>query len=208
VHVGASPIGYAALSATGIPSVNESRGDPGVWRSTHSFAPHNAFTSTIEARVAALERSELWPGSWGPLVFKSPFEPTVAPWAAQISLSYPGGYSVHYELDPESNRYLRTMDGQPHLDGATGEQLAAANVVVQVIPDEVIDSEGRLDLAQTGVGAAYYFVDGTVSVGSWTKADFGSRTFFWDTAGNEVRFNTHAPTWIQVVPSDSVLRYG
>jgi hypothetical protein len=81
--------------------------------------------------------------------------------------------------------------------------LAATNVILQVVPDEVIDREGRLDLAQVGEGRALYFVDGVVIKGSWTKASLGSRTFFWDTAGNLVRFNP-GTTLVQLVPEGRI----
>jgi hypothetical protein len=99
------------------------------------------------------------------------------------------------------------MDGLVHRDGLTGDQLAARNVVVQVVPDQVIAREGRLDLAQVGQGPAYYFLDGMVMLGTWTKADFGSRTVFWDTAGNLVRLNAIGTTWIQLIPPEAVLEY-
>jgi Protein of unknown function (DUF3048) N-terminal domain/Protein of unknown function (DUF3048) C-terminal domain/PEGA domain len=209
VHVGASPIGYAALSATGIRNVNESYGDPGIWRSARRPPPHNAYTSTDDAFAAAALKGEGGPGTWGPLVFKDPSFPAQAPAATSIRIRYPplGWYDVSYTWDPETNTYPRVMAGRPHRDGLTGEQLAARNVVIQVVPDEVIDREGRLDLAQTGEGLAWYFVDGTVMPGTWTKADFGSRTFFWDTAGNLVRLNAIGTTWIQLVPPEASIEY-
>lgn len=209
VFVGASPIGYAALSATGIRSVNESWGDPGIWRSVRRYAPHNAFTDTLEARSVADAKDPGGPGSWGPLLFKDPAIRTPQPPITSLRVRYPPGgwYSVAYEYDWETNRYLRFMDGYAHRDGATGEQLAARNVIVQVVPDEVIDPEGRLDLAQVGEGPALYFVDGTLTEGSWTKADFGSRTLYWDTAGNFMRLNPDGATWIQLVPPEAVVQY-
>jgi hypothetical protein len=209
VHVGASPIGYAALSATGIRNANESYGDPGISRSRLRPPPHNAYTSTDDAFAAAALKGEGGPGTWGPLVFKDPSFPAQAPPATSIRIRYPplGWYDVSYTWDPSSNVYPRVMAGRPHLDGLTGEQLVARNVVIQVVPDEVIDREGRLDLAQVGEGPAYYFEDGTVTEGTWTKADFGSRTFFWDTAGNLVRLNALGTTWIQLVPPQAVIDY-
>jgi len=205
VHVGASPIGYAALGATGIRNVNESYGDSGVWRSVRRAAPHNAFTGAVEARAGADLKGPGGPGSWGPLVFKDPFELAVGTPVTSIRVRYPplGWYDVTYTYDPDANRYLRVMDGYRHRDQYTGEQLAAANLVIQVVPDEVIDREGRLDLAQVGEGRAVYFVDGVAIHGTWTKADYGSRTFFWDTAGNLVRFNPTGATWIQIVPPEA-----
>ena len=209
VHVGASPIGYAALSATGIRNVNESYGDPGIWRSRLRRAPHNAYTSTDDAFAAAARKGAGGPGTWGPLIFKDPSFPAQAPAATSIRIRYPplGWYDVGYTWEPTTNTYPRTMAGAPHRDGLSGAQLVARNVVIQVVPDAVIDREGRLDLAQTGEGKAYYFLDGMVMQGTWTKADFGSRTFFWDTAGNLVRLNAIGTTWIQLVPPEAVITY-
>ena len=209
VFVGASPIGYAALAATGIRQLNESYGDAGIWRSPRRAAPHNAYTSTADARAAADAKAVGWPGSWGPLVFKDPLAPALGEPATSITVGYPplGWYDVSYEYDPATNQYLRVMDGYRHRDQFTGQQLAASNVIVQVVADELIDREGRLDLVQTGEGRAYYFVDGVEIDGTWTKADFGSRTLFWDTAGNLVRFNPYGTTWIQLVPPQGRLTY-
>jgi hypothetical protein len=209
VFVGASPIGYAALAATRIRTVNESMGDPGVWRSTRRAAPHNAFTGTFEARTAADELSPAGPGSWGPVVFKDPTQLASGEQSTKVRIRYPplGYYDVDYTYDPDTNRYQRVMDGYRHRDYLTGEQLAATNVVIQVVPDEVIDREGRLDLAQTGEGRAYYFMDGVAIEGSWSKASYGSRTFFWDTAGNLIRFNPGGTTWIQLVPPEGRISF-
>jgi hypothetical protein len=99
------------------------------------------------------------------------------------------------------------MDGYRHRDLFTGAQLAASNVIVQVVSDALIDREGRLDLAQTGEGSAYYFVDGVEIDGTWTKADYGSRTLFWDTAGNLARFNPYGTTWVQLVSPEGRVQY-
>jgi hypothetical protein len=207
--VGASPIGYAALAATGLRNVNESVGDPGIWRSPRRDPPHNAFTSTVDAREAADGNAFGWPGSWGPLVFKDQMSATAGVPATNIRVRYPpiGWYDVTYEYDPSTNQYFRLMDGYRHRDQFTGLQLSASNVIVQVVPDDVIDREGRLDLAQTGEGPAYYFVDGVEVDGMWTKADYGSQTLFWDTAGNLARFNPYGTTWVQLVSPQGRVSY-
>jgi hypothetical protein len=209
VHVGASPLGYAALGATGIRNVNESYGDPGIWRSLNRFAPHNAYTSTNWARAVADDKGAGGPGSWGPLLFKDPDEWSIGQYVDRIGIRYPpiGSYDVDYQYDFDTNRYLRIMDGFRHRDQATGEQLAASSLVIQVVPDEVIDREGRLDLAQLGEGQAYFFQDGVMFEGVWTKASYGSTTLFWDTAGNRVRLNAGGTVWIQLVPPRARLSF-
>jgi hypothetical protein len=143
------------------------------------------------------------------MVFKDQLAATVGQPATSIKIRYPplDWYDVSYEYDPDTNQYLRVMDGYRHRDQFTGLQLAASNVIVQVVPEGVIDREGRLDLAQTGEGAAYYFVDGVEVDGSWTKSDYGSQTFFWDTAGNLARFNAYGTTWIQLVSPQGRILY-
>jgi hypothetical protein len=78
---------------------------------------------------------------------------------------------------------------------------------VQVVRDELIDREGRLDLAQTGEGPTYSFIDGVEIDGIWTKADYGSRTLYRDTAGNPVRLNPSGTTGIQLISPDGRIAY-
>lgn len=207
VHVGSSPLGFAALDALGIRRIDHARGDPGFWRSRARLAPHNAYVNLRAARAALDARDPGGPGGWSGFWFKAPEDRYSGPPAPELTVTYPwGGYEVRYVYEPETNRYLRFMAGALHRDAATGEPLWAANVLVQYVPAEVIDREGRLDLEQVGDGAVLSFLDGTVLEGRWSKADYGSATLYWDPAGNRLRFNP-GPIWVQLVPLDAQVAY-
>jgi hypothetical protein len=207
VHVGASPLGYASLGATRIRSVNESYGDPGFWRAANRVAPHNAFTATYDARAVADSKREVDPGNWGPLEFRDPQASGTGLPISTMEIRYPGGYNASYWHEPESNTYLRWMEGRAHVDALTGTQMAPKNVIVQVVGDDVIDRDGRLEVEQIGEGTAYYFVGGQMLEGVWSKASYGNPTIFWDTAGNRMRFDPTGPTWIQMVPPEARLSF-
>jgi len=50
-----------------------------------------------------------------------------------VSIPYPGGehYKLEYDFDSGRGVYKRVMDGQPHLDGSTGEQYTASSIIIQ-----------------------------------------------------------------------------
>ncbi len=46
--------------------------------------------------------------------------------------SFSSDYSVRWTYNRRTNAYLRTMGGEPHKDGASGERIRAKNVAVIV----------------------------------------------------------------------------
>lgn len=207
VHIGASPLGYEVLRAAGLRNLDETYADPGFWRSRARPAPHNAYTSVRDARTALDARSRPQPGQWAGFSFKDPARAYTGPSAPLLSLDYePWNYRVEYRYDPEAKRYARFMDGAPHRDAETGEQVSAAGVAVLRVSAWVIDREGRLDMDQVSQGPAAYFVDGVVVSGSWRKEAPGDPTRFLDEAGNPIRFNP-GPIWVQLIPYEGKVDY-
>ena len=45
-------------------------------------------------------------------------------------MPYPGSSVVDWSYDPAQGQYLRQMEGQPHLERLTNEQIAASNVII------------------------------------------------------------------------------
>src|SRR5205823_13737539 len=171
VHVGASPLGYVSLNWYGLRDLDETFGQPGFWRSRTRPAPHNAYTSVAGARAALDERAPAATGRWGSFAFKNQDQRYQGSPASAISIDYqPWGYRVDYRYDAADNRYLRSMEGLPHLDAESHAQLQAASVAVLTVNTWVIDPAGRLDMAQVGGGPAVYFIDGVALEGSWSKA--------------------------------------
>lgn len=196
VHIGASPQGFQALRATGLPDLDEGRGDRGFWRIRSRRAPHNAYSSTDGIRAALTDRAS--GGSWGGLQFKDPEWRYSGEPASDFTIEYGWNYRVSYTYDADTNQYLRTMAGVPHRDAESGDQIRAASVVVLSVPAWVVDTEGRLDMTLTGSGKADYFLDGVHLEGTWRRGALDQATAFLGPDGKAVHFNP-GPLWIQVV---------
>jgi hypothetical protein len=131
----------------------------------------------LQTSTAALRR---WLQSTGqekvisikPLLFAStPLTGSVA--AAGLHVPYPQNSIVDWTFDTASGRYLRSVAGERHLDGATGNQLGATNVVVlfaahdttSVAEDTLGNTAIQIGLA--GEGRCIVLRDGLAWNGRW-----------------------------------------
>jgi len=165
VHIGASPQGFDALSATGLADVDEARGDGGFYRDPNRQAPHNAFVSTNSIREVLRQRGGPIKATTGPLRFGAYLPGAEPATATTVKIPYPGpeGYSVEYDYDASQKIYKRIMDGQPHKDGSTGVQYTATSIVVEFVDVEPIphDDAGRVDVGLVGSGKGVLIAAGT-----------------------------------------------
>jgi hypothetical protein len=206
VHIGASPQGFDALSATGLPDVDEQRGDAGFRRDPSREAPHNAFVSTSSIRDVLRQRGGPIKASLGPLKFGD-FESGSQP-ATTLKIAYPGGerYKLEYDYDPANQVYNRFMDGLPHNDGATGEQYTAKSIIIQYADVEPIpnDDAGRLDISLVGSGKGVLVADGTQVPLQWSRASVRDATQFKRTDGAPFALPS-GQVWVQIVPLETQL---
>jgi Protein of unknown function (DUF3048) N-terminal domain/Protein of unknown function (DUF3048) C-terminal domain len=204
VHIGASPQGFDALSATGLPDVDEARGDAGFVRDPNRQAPHNAFVSTTSIRDVLRQRGRPIKATLGPLDFGA-YTPGQQP-ATTVKIPYPGpeGYSVQYDYDASTRLYKRIMDGQPHKDGTTGQQYSASSIVIQYADVEPIphDDAGRVDVGLVGSGKGLLVADGTQVPLQWSRASVREPTQF--KRGDGAPFVLPSgQVWIQIVPLET-----
>jgi hypothetical protein len=117
-------------------------------------------------------------------------------------------YTVGYRYDPASDMYVRSVGGNPSIDGLTNRQIQAANVIVMytVMSPIVNDLLGRISIRTTGTGQALYLMDGQEIKGTWAKPSPSAPIRFQDSAGRELRLNP-GQTWIEVV-SPGALHHG
>ena len=182
------------------------RRDPG------RIAPHNAITSTYDLRGHAYGLG--WQGQGEPAAwqFKDDFAPanpssggaTVIDYAFFWGLSPLPDYAATWSYDPDQNAYVRSTAGFAHVDGLTGEQLTAKNIVVQFDRMEIVNGEGHVLYESIGDGPAVIFQDGYAIEGIWTKAAREERTRYWDVDGKEIQFN-RGRTWVAILPNGSPL---
>ncbi len=88
--------------------------------------------------------------------------------AMSVSIPYPSRSAVAWTYDPEIGEYKRSVAGVRHLDGLTGEQLTADNVIILYCEHKstniVEDSLGStaIDIVLEGEGRAQVLRDGVV----------------------------------------------
>jgi hypothetical protein len=206
VHIGASPEGFAWRDAMNMGHLDESAGDPGVWRVRNRPPPHNAYTSTVADRGYLQAMGRQRNRAWGPLRFDDR-APAGEP-AQHITLGFaPWAYRVGYAWDADRGRYLRSMEGAPHRDAASGEQIAPATVVVQFADVQPIPNDEKLRLDVNLVGATgqlIVFSGGGRRDGTWTKPAPTSSTQWVDGSGAPIAIPP-GPAWVEVMPLGSPL---
>ncbi len=145
---------------------------------------------------------------WSGISCKSPLKfnaNTVIPQgegAITFKVPYRDSYSPSYEWDPNAGRYNRFYNGNPYVDGTTGEQVQCDNVIVQSV--QYAWYGGQSDAPKvtlTGSGHCDYFIGGKHFTGTWQRDSIGANTVYCDDAGNEVLFNPGV-TFIEVLKTE------
>jgi hypothetical protein len=187
-------------------------GAPLYYRDPESDPPHNLFAIPAEvwerARDQGLDQA---PDGLGGMAFRA-LPPDEALLAERLTVDY-GDDIVQWIYDPASRRYARTVNGEPHRDANTGEQVTAANVVLIYAHHQedlgIVESEwqGNLDFSIEiqiwTLGPAAILRDGRVLHGYWNRWEEEDMLSFWaDEAGTEPLYLKPGNTWFQVVPLD------
>lgn len=114
-------------------------------------------------------------------------------------------YSPSYLWNAEAGKYLRFYNGNPYIDGATGEQVTCANVIVQNM--QYAWYGGKSDapkVTTTGSGHCDYFIGGKHFTGTWVRNSVSENTTYLDDNGNEVLFNPGV-TFIQTLKNEKAV---
>ena len=108
-------------------------------------------------------------------------------------------YKSLFEYDKKNNNYVRSVAGSPSTDRESGEQIAVNNVIVMVTDIKNSgDSAGHMLVRTTQEGEAFYFFDGKVVEGIWSRSSALDPFTFKDKDGNVVLFN-RGHTWVGVI---------
>ncbi len=130
--------------------------------------------------------------------------------ATKLSVDYDWTL-LEWEYDPEIGSYRRWADGEEALDGNSGEQVTAANVIVispnhiedPTICEEIRDGICRhlsVQIQIWGSGNATVFRDGQRYDVFWQRVDRPDLLTFVDVDGNPFPLQI-GNSWVQIVPS-------
>lgn len=198
-HCGYSPQAKQDISNLKVISLNEFYLPQVYWRVRTKKEPHNVYTST-ERLFSELEERGLLMGP-SPVQFDF-YDDDAGPLgsgAHKATLRFSPSYVVEYEWSEAVNGYLRFVNGKPHRDEDSGQQLVAKNVVVQFVDGKVIDPEGRLEIKLVGQGSGRMFQQGVTYELKWAKHGRTEPTQWTDRNGDSIKF-ARGQSWIEVLP--------
>ncbi|MEX1112559.1 MAG: DUF3048 domain-containing protein [Candidatus Andersenbacteria bacterium] len=170
-------------------------------------APHNGFTSYDRLWDALQKQGFRTKTNLKGYTFKDDAPVDARTAGGTLSIAWPGAYRVHYEYDPQTNRYQRFWAGVRQVDGEDGASVAPSVVAIMRAANGPAEGPGGYnDVAVEGSGEAIVYQDGQEIRGTWRK-DERYKTdpvHFLDEQGNPITF-TRGQVWIMAVePSIAV----
>ncbi len=218
---------YAKINRINLPSLDQMwLGQTAYWRENNRgvATEHTGYTSTMKLWKEAPNKYPGWEGfdefeAWkfkeeNPISDEvSGGGPAQAPSASSgqapasiIVLNFwdVPSFEVKWEYVPEENVYKRYQGGEVQVDaGADNIPLKAKNIILQVTKETSFnDQKKHLNYETVGTGDAFIFLDGKKIEGTWKKPEIRERTKFYDSAGNEIKFN-RGQIWIEIVPAQN-----
>ena len=180
-------------------------------RSRSDALEHTAFIDTYGIKEDAVKFGYSLEGGQSPMAFKIDAPEPERGDITDIVVNFSSkSYLAGFTYDKNTNKYLKSLAGQPHVDYETGNQISLNNVVVLLTDIEgPIDSSGHMAVRSTGThdeDEAYYFMDGKVIEGTWARNSIFDSFEFKDTDGNQILFN-RGTTWVCVIQSIERLSY-
>lgn len=207
-HAGASGgVIWVLDHETNFPRLDETHGDPGFNKGPPAGWPYNTFTDSSVLWQIAQERGWQRPMRVPPLPF-GPLEPaTKVEEINEIAIPYFSGNRPSWRWDEQDQRHLRLINGVPHTEATTGEQIKAANVIViwaehKVAVPHIIEDENMqlsIEINLNDEGEAVILRDGYYIPAHWVWAGAGNMLSFFDEAGNPIPL-AEGNSWIEVVP--------
>ena len=167
------------------------------WRAPDRYAPHNVYTSG--AKLDEFNTSKGYSESIFESFKRTDGKPAEVPDASSISIEFSSAiYSTAYSYDAQSNSYLRSLAGQPHLDREDGQINPKVVVAIKVGSQLRAGPDGYEDIVTEGSGQAYVFQNGTVEEVTWRKDGRDSPLQLANSEGKAVSLN-RGQTWIAAV---------
>lgn len=199
LHVGGSPEALTRAKTSTVERLNQFFDSVYFWRTAERRAPHNVLTSGYLVARALDERNLARTSDFIPWQYArdSALVPVGNGSGARVIYSTPP-YTVEWRWSATRGRYERFLGGERHRD-ADGTGIDAANVIVQFVPIEILDSIGRRRIITEGEGDALILRRGSVLHAHWRKNARERTQFVNRDTGTPITFMPGV-TWISIVP--------
>ncbi|MBV9660659.1 MAG: DUF3048 domain-containing protein [Acidimicrobiales bacterium] len=204
-YAGAIPPAVSAIDSSSLLGLSAASAPGSVFpRDSSRAAPHNLMSSTtvLYDYAASLHGPQTTPSA-SPLVFGP--QPASATPATSVHIPYEFS-DLTWTWEASSQRWTRSYSDTGPATEAEGGQVRAANVIVmpvemypsQYVEDPTGSHENLLTL--TGSGQVQVFRNGTVTSGTWNRANLATNTTYLDASGQPISL-TPGQTWIELVPT-------
>lgn len=227
-HVGGSPDALQRIKDIQVRDLDQFFNPAGYHRITSRYAPHNVYTSAGALRDLAISKGydkstfTSWarkaekpyvkpaeaaaPAAGSTSTTKKPASDTRTA-ATAIDFNISGAfYNAHFDYAAASNSYNRSEGGAGHNDADSKQPISPKNVVGLVMPYSLMADGYHSQYNTIGTGKAFFFLDGTVTTGTWTKGEPKTQFVFKDDAGKEIALNP-GQTWVTVVAGPERVTY-
>jgi len=195
-HVGGNYDALTKIKKEKVLDMDQFRyGKMAFWRENNKgkAVEHTMYTSVKKLRNIASKNWDLTK-SYQVWQFKEDAERTQGPAASSIIVDFSNdNYRVKWSYLQSDNAYLREQSQFP--------KIKAKNVIIQWTTRWPVVSqinEKSYDMKTIGSGKAEIYLDGVRIEGTWKKDSKSERTRFYDTSGQEIKFN-RGLIWIEVV---------
>ena len=167
--------------------------------------PHDGFTTTKRLEEYAQRIGYRLENEFSGYQFYKEENPSSQ--NGKLSIGYSSIYQVDYKYDAQANSYLRIKGSKKDVDKLTGEQIVAKNVVIMYAASRQIEGQYN-DMDVEGEGKAIVYHNGWEITGKWQKdkSDMKSKLYFYNEAGEEIKF-VPGKIWIQIVEPGQAVKW-
>lgn len=206
MHVGGSPQAMSAIKNYNFTNVDQiGAGEIYFWRDQKLKSPSNVFTSDINwlrageiKEVPNQSASSTVDIAWNYIDAPEPNENQKPELGIKYSDDY---YKVSWRFNNVLQLYQRWQNDEK-FSYDNGDQAQASNVIIQLVPSKLIDTERRAMDTKAG-GKVWIFNALGQQSGQWKFIN--NRTRFFTDNGNEELKLLPGKTWVQVIDDEAKL---
>ena len=180
-----------------------------MFRTPDRLPPHNLYANAQNALKELQARGKDKPTAFNSWTFSTTAPADATPTHA-ISIPYTSGM-VTWAYNATKGQWLRAINGYPHTEKLTGEQLSMDNVIVvyanhvNTLIIEDVGGSHSIQVQLWGDGPATIFRDGKMIQGRWQRTGNAMGLAFVDSDGNAIPLKP-GHTWIEFVPLNMAVK--
>lgn len=205
VHCGWSEDAKTYLQSGVVDYLNELTYGQYFWRDKSRRAPHNLYTSMDNVYAFLADKGESQEQQPRAFSFYQPQALIAGEAAETVVFEYPT-VTNRYEYNAADGLYYRYVNDGEQRDANNDVWICCANILVQKVSSQVLDSAGRLKIDMTAGGEAMLFTGGKVQTGTWQRDSLDSATLFVNAQGQEFKLSP-GQTWVQICDQNVTVRY-